>query len=97
MLSSIRFINAMPPQALTSREVNLISKGDWVFDVCAMNLPYLIATMWFSLMDSIGNVTAFASISIHQFGQWIIWVNGTTANEIALRKVYAKFRLNVRA
>jgi hypothetical protein len=43
MLSSIRFINAMPPHALTSREVNLISKADEVSDDCAMISPYLIA------------------------------------------------------
>ena len=43
MLSSIRFINAMHPHALTSREVNLISKADEVSDGCAINPPYLIA------------------------------------------------------
>lgn len=42
MLSSIRFIKAKPHHALTSREVNFISKSDEVSDDCA-NPPYLIA------------------------------------------------------
>ena len=43
MLSNIRFINAMPLLALTSREVNLVSKGDEASDACTINSPYLIA------------------------------------------------------
>jgi len=51
MLPSIRFFNAKPPHALTSREVNLISNAAKVSHVCAMTSSYLIAAKQISLMD----------------------------------------------
>jgi hypothetical protein len=39
----MRFINAMPPHELTSREVNLISNVFDVSNVCAMTSSYLFA------------------------------------------------------
>ncbi len=68
MLSSIRFINAKPPHALTSREVNLISNAAEVSHVCAITLPYLIADKQVSLMDSIGNPPSVSLHNMPRFG-----------------------------
>ena len=68
MLSSIRFINAKPPHALTSREVNLISNAAELPRVCAMTSPYLIAAKQVSLMDSNGNPLSVSLYNMPLFG-----------------------------
>jgi hypothetical protein len=68
MLSCIRFINAKPPHALTSRQVNLISNAAEVSYACAMTSPRFIAAKQVSLMDSIGNMLSVTLRNMPRFG-----------------------------